>query len=249
MSDSYKLVFRGEVLEGQHPAVVRKRLAEAAGFGDAQLDKLFSGRPVVVKREADTATAARYQALFRKAGARLRVLPVETEDDAVASVPSAIDPGPSADAGSPAAAASGSSASGTFDVLPAGSDLLTQGERTAFVPRNVDTGALSLEGARFTMPDSDDSSAPPAPDVSHLSVAQVGAQLSDANLDTPAEVAAPDLDVAEVGADLGPGERPVEPAIDVSAVSFDVAPVGADLGERKGEPPPPAPDTSHLSME
>jgi hypothetical protein len=32
MSEAYRLIFRAEVLEGQHPAVVRKRLAEAAGF-------------------------------------------------------------------------------------------------------------------------------------------------------------------------------------------------------------------------
>jgi len=44
MSDTYKLVFRGEVLEGQHPAVVRKRLGASAGFGAEALTSCF---PVV----------------------------------------------------------------------------------------------------------------------------------------------------------------------------------------------------------
>ena len=40
MSELYRLTFRGEVLPGQHPAVVRKRLAQEAAFDDAVLDKL-----------------------------------------------------------------------------------------------------------------------------------------------------------------------------------------------------------------
>lgn len=196
MADSYKLVFRGEVLQGQHPAVVRKRLAEAGSFSDDQLDKLFSGRPVVVKRDADTAVAARVQSMFRNAGARLRVLPADDE----------------------------ASAAGGLQVLPPGSELLHENERTVHAPRAVDTSALSLEGASFTVAQAPP--APPAPDVSHLSMAEPGSNLSG----------------SESARSAG------EPSEPVPDPQFEVAPAGSVLGQDESRKEPAAPDTSHLSL-
>ena len=73
MDERYRLIYRGEILDGQHRAVVKRRLTELLKLGDAQVEKLFAGQPVVLKRDVDRATAARYQALFKKAGGRLRV--------------------------------------------------------------------------------------------------------------------------------------------------------------------------------
>lgn len=241
MSDTYKLVFRGEVLEGQHPAVVRKRLGDSAGFGADALDKLFSGRPVVVKREADTATAAKFQAVFKKAGARLRVLPVETGDEEVGAVAPAAQRDPSS-SGQPAPGADAG-----FELLPAGSDLLEADERSAVEPRDVDTGGLRLEGARFAAEEPEP--ATPGPDVSHLSIAEVGSDLgAGSGGESAPRVNAPDFDVAEVGADLGPGPRNVAPAVDFGALVFEVAPAGSDLGETRKLAPPAPPDVSHLRL-
>jgi hypothetical protein len=146
MSERYRLVFRGEVLEGQHAAVVRKRLGQAGSFDEAQLDALFSGNPVIVKREAEPDAAARLQALFRKAGARLRVQPVQGGDG--------VAPG---DAGTP-----------TWDLLPAGSDLLREEERARQDPVEVDAGRLA-----------------------RLTVAEVGADLLERRPEK--HVAAPDV--------------------------------------------------------
>lgn len=255
MSDTYKLVFRGEVLEGQHPAVVRKRLGEGAGFGADALDKLFSGRPVVVKREADTATAAKFQAVFKKAGARLRVLPVETGDDEVGAAP-AQDAGAAADdsaaraktAPEPARSSQAPAATDAgFELLPAGSDLLAADERTGFEPREVDTGNLRLEGARFAVDEPEPEV--PAPDVSHLSVADVGSDLgAGSGSAAPPPVPVPEYDVAEAGADLGSGPRDVAPAVDFGALTFEVAPAGSDLGQARKLAPPEPPDVSHLSL-
>ena len=76
MDEKYRLVFRGELLDGQHRAVVKRRLAERLKLDDAQVEKLFSGDPVIVKRDADKKTAATYQAVFKQAGGLLRVQPV-----------------------------------------------------------------------------------------------------------------------------------------------------------------------------
>ncbi|HEX7036792.1 MAG TPA: hypothetical protein VF210_13520 [Pseudomonadales bacterium] len=212
MSERFRLIFRGEVLPGQHPAVVRRRLSQAASFDEATLDRLFSGRPVVLKREADRATAARFQVLFKKAGARLRVVPAE----AAAAHDSDSESAPAS-----TAAAEPSSEAG-LALLPPGAPVLRDDERTPWRPREIDTSHLKLDGAQYVV--AQVSPPVPAPDVSHLTL-------------------------AEPGENLGPeAPAPRRPAVDVDAIAFDVAEPGADLDTRERAAPPPAPDVSHLTL-
>jgi len=165
MSERYRLVFRGEVQEGQHPAVVRKKLGKALQLQGAQLDMLFSGKAVILKRDTDTPTAARYQALFKESGARLRILPT----DPVPSVGAAgTGSGPGSDAGS----------GGEPAVLPLGSDVLRSDERPKVEAVQVATGHLTLADAgsdlgRGTGP------ADAPEDLTHLNfeVAEVGVEM------------------------------------------------------------------------
>jgi hypothetical protein len=183
MSDIYRLIFRGEVLEGQHPAVVRRRLGEQLAIDDERLDRLFSGQAIVVKAEADTAGAARWQALFRKAGARLRVMPIESAPE-TAGRPT--DPGREASvAAGNAPAADRNTGSGSVtgdaaptdpaapafdpDVLPVGSDVLREDEREVWQPREIDTSYLSLQDPS-RLHDADVPAPPPPPDTSHLAL-------------------------------------------------------------------------------
>lgn len=149
MSDGYKLVFRGEVLEGQHAAVVRKRLAKAAAFAEEHLNVLFSGRLVVVKRQVDAATAAQFQALFADAGARLRVLPA----DVVAALETETG-----------------SRSEALTLLPSGSPMLRDDERHGWQPRDIDTSSLSLAEAGASLTAAKPSPPVQPPDVSHLAL-------------------------------------------------------------------------------
>ena len=43
---------------------------------------MFTGKAVTIRKDADTDTAARFQVAFKRAGARLRVLPVGHEVEA-----------------------------------------------------------------------------------------------------------------------------------------------------------------------
>ena len=87
MSERFRLLFRGEILEGQHKAVVKKRLAKLLGIEDARAERLFAGKPVVIKKDVDQVTAARYQAEFKSAGARLRVVGGTSTAAAASSAP------------------------------------------------------------------------------------------------------------------------------------------------------------------
>src|SRR6478672_4935430 len=87
MSERYRLVFRGEVLEGQHKAVVKQRLGAALKVEGERLDAMFTGKAVTIRKDADTDTAARFQIAFKRAGARLRVMPVASESEAEPAPP------------------------------------------------------------------------------------------------------------------------------------------------------------------
>lgn len=188
MDEKYRLVFRGELLEGQHRAVVKRRLGELMQLDETRLAKLFSGDPVVVKRSVDKPTAAKYQELFRQAGGRLRILaeaPAAGSEAPAFSVetnylPPPGEPAPEIEAPDFGVAEVGAALleqvektpvvvpEPDFDLAEVGADLLTE-------PREapaVDLGPLDFEIAevgadlgilRKREPD-------PAPDISHLSL-------------------------------------------------------------------------------
>jgi hypothetical protein len=229
MDEAYRLVFRGEVLEGQHPAVVRRRLIQALQLNDAQAEKLFGGHPVVVKKSADTATAARYQDLFKQAGARLRVMPLASESP-TAEQSTASDPGEDARAAG-------------LEVMPSGSDILRSDERSTFEELEIDLSHLAvLDWA----PELRDSLAQEimAPD---YSVADLGADLADRIVREHPGIEA-DFDLAEPGSLIPNLAVDNTPVVDVAAIEFDVAEVGADIGDPSDDPGVDSPDVAHLSL-
>ena len=239
MSEEFRLVYSGEVLEGQHPAVVKKRLAAVLKLEDERMDVLFSGKAVVVKRATDQTNAARYQAAFKKAGARLRVLPAEEDAAEEAAAVSAPPPTPAAE--------STEDATG-LQVLPVGSNVLADDEREVIEPQDIDTAHLKVQGAVFITDDTDLEAADEVPNVDHLTLAELGAllgrPLAEQAVVQEIEVG---FDLAEVGAILGALE--VEEATPIDAPDFEIADPGAVLDTESQPEPPVAPDTSHLRLE
>jgi hypothetical protein len=225
MGERYRLVFRGEVLDGQHTAVVKKKLGEALKVAGERLDALFAGKAVVIRRDVDTAEAARYQAAFKRAGAHLRVMPVDSE---VLS-PAAPEPAP------PAAGLS---------LAPLG-ELLRPEERRRIAAPNISIGdfTLAVLGTNLSTP------TPPMPqiDAPEWVLSELGENLSDAEPIPLPEPDVPAWSVAKPGVLLVAAKPPVAPSIDLKKVDFPLSPPGTHL-EAEKPTPPPAPDTSHLSL-
>lgn len=229
MAETYRLVFRGEVFEGQHKAVVKQRLGVVLKMDGARLDALFTGKAVTVRKSADSETAAKFQVAFKRAGARLRVIPLDAQPAA------------------PAAPASATSVPG-FDLAPPGAMLQVTSATPA--PPSVDTSHLTLAAPGSDLSDPRPAVAVVQPDLSHLTVADLGVDLHDEVPEPHAAiVATPTWGIAKVGATLAPTKAPVEPELDIDAIDFDVAPPGTRLADEDDEPPPPAPDTSHLHLQ
>ena len=238
MSEQFQLVFSGEVLDGQHPAVVKKRLANLLKLDDNKIGVLFSGNSVVVKKSVDKATAAKYLAAFKKSGASLLVKPL---------VSSVAEPGaqPAADVPTPS-----TSSDASMDVLPSGSDLLSADERPQTETVQVNTDHLQVDEVGADLIDAAQDSTPAVTvEVDHISLADVGETLGEETTKVAAvEVDDNLFDVAEVGSAMGELERIVEPAIDMDAVSFDVAEVGATLDTSEKTETPKSPTTDHIQL-
>ncbi|MCZ6458791.1 MAG: hypothetical protein O6766_05450, partial [Gammaproteobacteria bacterium] len=130
MDGMYQLVFNGEILEGQHRGVVKRRLRELLNLSEAQVEKLFTGEPAIVKRNVDEATAEKYQEVFKKAGAELQVEPVEEATDAASAATgpdeSQVPDVAVADVGAMMANESEEVPDADFEVAEVGSDMLVE---------------------------------------------------------------------------------------------------------------------------
>lgn len=235
MHERYRLVFSGEIVEGQHVAVVKRRLVESLNLTVGQVEKLFSGRDVTVKGEADPQVALRIQSAFEQSGARLRLVPIA--GDKSQGVQSTAPAG--------AAALNGGEPLRGPELLPVGSDVLRADERARVKPVNVDVSHITLQ-EKGLQPD-DRSPAVQTIQAPDYSVAQVGVDLID-HVEVPPADMDPQFDLAEVGA-LIPN-LPVDrtPPVDVDSVNFDVAAVGADMGTPRKAAETAAPDVSHLRV-
>lgn len=274
----YRLVFRGEVLEGQDRSAVAQRLAALLKLDAPKVKALFSGKPVVLKRDVPKDVAARYQAAFRDAGARLRVSATAAEgaerqgapaarptlaqrlaaqeaanEPPEASSPAAADANPGAAPGRPIQAMLPEHVTGgvAWSVAPAEGDLLDDAERQRAPAVAVDVSHLSAAPAGSgSLQDVLPKSPPPppAPDTSHLELDAPGADLAPPLSLPQVELALDYLTLAEPGADLGE-ERSESLPLPIPEPGFDLAPAGADLETLADEPPPPPPDVSHLKVE
>jgi hypothetical protein len=108
MSDQlYEVAFSGQISEGADLNDVKAKVAKMFNADDAKLALLFSGKRVVIKKNIDQATAAKYKSALNRAGAQCEISPpVGTSASApAASAPAAAAASPTA-ANIPASAAS-----------------------------------------------------------------------------------------------------------------------------------------------
>ena len=186
MSERYRLVFRGEVLDGQPRADVKQRLGAALKVEGERLDAMFTGKAVTIRKDADTDTATRFQIAFKRAGARLRVLPLE--------------PAPEVER-TGAGCTERVADDGAFKLAPPGA---LMAEPAPAVPQRCsgsdppharctrDGAGCSARGSKPSCPTSRTSRSPRPERISAIPSPPL------ASLD------APSWDIAELGADLGP---------------------------------------------
>ena len=242
----YDIYFRGEILPGADAAQVKSAIAQIFKADAAKLAILFAGKVNTIKKSVDKATAAKYQQAFKKAGAKavITLAKEEQSSESPAAAPVAGQqetaplPKSSPESLSKPDSRVDSTADNTpdsipaikqaisdanWDVLPSGSDLLKPDERRDIPDVDIDTSSIKVVSP-FAEIEVDNKPIPPAPDTSHISV-------------------------AEVGEDMNPNKAPPVADLVLDLSSFSIAEAGAALTDEKEKNAPPAPDTSHIELE
>ena len=76
MSDQlYEVAFSGQISEGADLEDVKAKVAKMFNADDTKLALLFSGKRMVIKKNIDQATAAKYQSALSRAGAQSEISP------------------------------------------------------------------------------------------------------------------------------------------------------------------------------
>lgn len=225
----YDIVFSGGLVAGRDPAQVRSEFARLFKVDPAAVERLFHGRPVILKKGLDRQTADKYRAALERVGAVC-----ELRLQAVAETV-------------PAGKAEDRPA---MTIAPAGVILTVSRE----VPRpEFDLGRMSLAPAGADLIEGMDSVvAAPLFDLSTLTMAPPGIELVEGKGGEPAHPPAPgDMVMDEPGVDLDTRVPPAAaPLPDISGITL--APPGTAVlssGERKPLPLPPDLSNSGLALE
>lgn len=174
----FDVYFRGALLPDAEPGQVRERLAALFGLGPAEVDRLFGGNPVCVKRAVDVDTAAQLRGRFRDAGALVDIRPAEATAKPPAPRAATADPPVAAPAGT------GNDVGWTLAAPQTGS--LADCARPVVPVPLPDISGLDLAQAGTNLAN-DATVPPPAIDTSHLSVAPPNTgSLEDCHPEKPA---------------------------------------------------------------
>ena len=165
MSEQYDVYFRGDIAPGHQMVEVRQRLQALFKLDDERAAKLFSGRPLAIRRELDKGGAEQYRDSLLKAGALVELRSAASGEVLAASSPvappvetpssdSSLSDSRLSDPGFDAAAAklapepeSAEAPTEAFSLAPAGADVLLPEERVVVEAVEVDTSALDLAPA------------------------------------------------------------------------------------------------------
>ena len=91
--NNYKIVFEGKIAEDCNIEDVKKNLASLYKVDVGEIQRLFTGRPIVLKENLDYQTAIKDKEIFEKTGAVCSVIPMEENADHSTTVDEEATPG------------------------------------------------------------------------------------------------------------------------------------------------------------
>lgn len=181
----YNVIFQGELVGGADLAAVKENIARLFKMDMQKVEALFSGKKVVLRKDADQATAMKLRAAMKQAGARCDMVPVSDEGAAAPSTdtPQTASPPPSAASTANRAvfeardATAAAPASASQKPAQSSGDLETVG--TIRTGGTGFSGPFDVAPAGADMADAKDDSDAVVPDISHLSMAPPGTDLEE----------------------------------------------------------------------
>lgn len=179
MSNTFEVVFNGEVIEGNDVAQTRANIGKLFNADEAKIERLFSGNSVVIKKDLDEATANKYVGAFKKAGAVAVVRDAAASEEIVVTAPVSEPAAAPVNEPSPTPTSTSSSSS-TFEHSEEASKHVTAAPKTKIeLKGEPDLSGLSLRENTGNLVDPSDEVANADFDTSEFSLAATGSDLSD----------------------------------------------------------------------
>ena len=91
MTTRYNIIFEGKTVPGKDLGSVQKALVALLKIDAGRVERLFSGKPVVIRKNVDAATAEKFRKAFEAAGAVCNLKSVEVPEGAAAPAEPARD--------------------------------------------------------------------------------------------------------------------------------------------------------------
>ncbi len=264
MEPLYNIYYAGELLPGHELATTREQLGKLFKAGDETLDKLFSGKPQLLKRECDKATAVKYQQAMEKAGAKPTIKAAHSAEQTAPSASPASAPPPAQGKAQTAAERIAALAAApdlqqyksddTGSDSPGPNDSREPNDSTGHNARqdspteNASTLDIEAPGADVLKPEERAKPVETDIDTSALDLDLSGERLSE---EPPPPPSAPDtssLSMGEVGEDI-PTLAPTDQPLDPDTSGIDLSPEGTDFSDcAPPEPEPVNVDLSSMDM-
>ena len=173
MSDQlFEVAFSGQISEGPNLDEVKARVGKIFNADEAKLAQLFSGKRIVIKKNIDQATAAKYKTALNRAGAECEV----TSSGGAAPVAQAVNAAPvaasaeSAVASTPSSTAYETSYDGEVEPPPQTDPLGITGDQ-------IEDLAASVAPVGSELQDSHTEPEEPQIDITGMDIAPVGSDI------------------------------------------------------------------------
>ena len=186
MSNTYEVVFNGEIIDGYDAAETRAKIGKLFNADETKIARLFSGSSIVIKKNLDQTTANKYLGAFKNAGA----VAIVRDTAAVEEITAAPPPVSEAENTAPASTNAANSAASIFEHSgEAAAHLSAAPQPQVQLDSNPDLSELSLRENTGNLIDPSDDTPVPEIDTSEFSLAETGTDLAEKK-DEPAPVEA-----------------------------------------------------------
>jgi hypothetical protein len=196
MADTrYSVIFTGRLVEGAQPAAVKENLAKLFKVDAERVESMFSGKPIVIKKDLDAEQARSYRAALAKAGAAVTIVEDGGSGAQQATPPPAATAQTSGSAGTPAPDSTPPQPPRVPDLTVADVGV-TLVEHEPVTPPDFDTTQFDLAEVGVTLVEP--KVVPPAEfDTSGMSLDPPGTQLTNASPTPPAQFDTSGLSLAD----------------------------------------------------
>ncbi|MCU7915863.1 MAG: hypothetical protein KZQ65_08175 [Candidatus Thiodiazotropha sp. (ex Gloverina cf. vestifex)] len=242
--DNYDVYFSGACLKKADPAEVKRKIGAMFKLEGEKLERLFSGKPVPIKRGVDMDQAVKFRVAFRDAGALVDIVPEGQPAPTPSPAPTTRPAAPT-----PATDRTESAPSTSSGLTLAEGPLPPDSEAEKITPVPVPDYDLSAP-QDFNLSDCAPQVEPvPIPDTSAMDLDKPGAALDETPDPEPLEIDTEALTLDDPGTTLIE-ETPFEtPEIDTDDLSMSEPQAGSLEDCQIPVEPAPLPNIDHLQLD